>query len=297
MIKKITIKNFQSHENTILNLSKGVNVFIGNTDSGKTSIIRAVKWVLLNTPTGWDFKNHNATFTKVIIDFFDKNKISKFRSSRTLNYRLNSNKFNSGKNLPEEISKVINLSDLNLQEQQDPHFLINNSSSSITKELNKIANLDVIDKFQSSLNKLKLKAQSEIRVYNEQIQELGKVKNTKEIEELVKQYEEIDKKLEQKNEMLLDIKLLMRNIKDKEKQIKELCIKNKNAGNALNKIEALLKQIYSKENEKRRLLNKQYKLLHCINKLDLIRKKIIKLESQYKKLKPKTCPLCGGELL
>ena len=41
----IEIVNFQSHANTKLNFDEGVNVIIGPSDSGKTAVIRAMKWI------------------------------------------------------------------------------------------------------------------------------------------------------------------------------------------------------------------------------------------------------------
>ena len=56
MIDKIKIQNYQSHENTELELSPGINVIIGETDRGKTSILRALNWMFSNRPLGEGFK-------------------------------------------------------------------------------------------------------------------------------------------------------------------------------------------------------------------------------------------------
>ena len=43
MLKKIEIKNFESHAHTVYdNLSAGLNLFRGESDSGKSSSLRAV---------------------------------------------------------------------------------------------------------------------------------------------------------------------------------------------------------------------------------------------------------------
>ena len=52
MIKEINIKNFQSHDNTNLILDSGVNVIVGSSDSGKSAIIRALRWVTSCVPRG-----------------------------------------------------------------------------------------------------------------------------------------------------------------------------------------------------------------------------------------------------
>jgi len=55
VVEKITIKNFQSHEETELQFSSGVNVIVGSSDSGKSAILRALKWVVQNKPSGTAF--------------------------------------------------------------------------------------------------------------------------------------------------------------------------------------------------------------------------------------------------
>lgn len=46
MIKKVTLHNFQSHKDSVLNLSDGITSIIGLSDSGKSSFLRALKCVL-----------------------------------------------------------------------------------------------------------------------------------------------------------------------------------------------------------------------------------------------------------
>lgn len=49
MIERIELKNFESHEHTVIDgLSKGLNLIHGMSNSGKTSVIRALKLVAYN---------------------------------------------------------------------------------------------------------------------------------------------------------------------------------------------------------------------------------------------------------
>ena len=48
MIKSLHIQNFQSHKKTTLKFHKGINVVIGQSDSGKSAIIRALNWTINN---------------------------------------------------------------------------------------------------------------------------------------------------------------------------------------------------------------------------------------------------------
>ena len=51
MLKKLHIQNFQSHKSTTIDFTNGLNVIIGQSDGGKSSIIRAISAVCYNT---WD---------------------------------------------------------------------------------------------------------------------------------------------------------------------------------------------------------------------------------------------------
>lgn len=57
-----------------------------------------------------------------------------------------------GQSVPEPISAFLNMSDINFQFQHDPLFLLSNSPAELSKTLNAIAGLDVIDHTQSKIN-------------------------------------------------------------------------------------------------------------------------------------------------
>lgn len=48
-IKKLILENFQSHEYSEFDFSDGLNVFTGESGSGKTSVIRALDWIYENS--------------------------------------------------------------------------------------------------------------------------------------------------------------------------------------------------------------------------------------------------------
>jgi exonuclease SbcC len=54
-IKNLVLKNFEAHKHSELNLSEGLNVIRGCTDNGKSSVARALEWVLTNKPKGTEF--------------------------------------------------------------------------------------------------------------------------------------------------------------------------------------------------------------------------------------------------
>ena len=58
MISSIIIKNLETHIDTVLNdLHSGVNVILGESDEGKSGIIRALKLNSQNRPQGDSYRN------------------------------------------------------------------------------------------------------------------------------------------------------------------------------------------------------------------------------------------------
>ena len=55
MISRVCLQNFQSHEESELELSPGINVIVGSSNSGKSAIVRAMEGVRTNRPWGTSF--------------------------------------------------------------------------------------------------------------------------------------------------------------------------------------------------------------------------------------------------
>jgi len=162
MIKSVDIKNFQSHTNSHLEFSKGVNVIVGSSDSGKTAIIRALKWVVLNRPNGDAFRNWSAldSDTKVSVTTFDGITVDRTRGVKKNNYTLGKSEFNAiSTDVPKEIEDSLSINDINLQQQLDSPYLLSSSPGEVAQHFNKIAHLDAIDsglkKIESAIRALK----------------------------------------------------------------------------------------------------------------------------------------------
>lgn len=50
MFKKLALKNYKTHKDTVLEFSPGVNVITGDTGQGKTNILLSLAWVKDNRP-------------------------------------------------------------------------------------------------------------------------------------------------------------------------------------------------------------------------------------------------------
>ena len=145
MITRIRIRNFQSHAKTELKLEQ-VTSIVGSTDAGKSAVVRALRWALLNQPNGTAFirKGKTKAFVEVIVDDV---KVKRERGKQLNQYTTSFGDFKAlGGKVPEDLTTLFGVSDLNFQGQHDSPFWFTASAGQVAKNLNAIVDLDIIDK-------------------------------------------------------------------------------------------------------------------------------------------------------
>lgn len=154
MLKSIVIKNFQSHKKTIIKLVKGVNVIIGKSQAGKTAILRALNIVRTNRPSGSRFVRHGENEVLTTIRTMEGDKVSLKKTPTERIYIVNDSKFRKfGTAVPEEVSEVLRMSDVNIQSQLDSPFLVTSTGGEVTKTINRITKAEKVDKWVKIANK------------------------------------------------------------------------------------------------------------------------------------------------
>lgn len=170
MIKEIRLKNFQAHQDTVLELHPGVNVVAGSSNSGKSSVLRAINWAVYNRPSGDAFVSHwarndkgNQSADTSVEIIFDNASVERKKSKATKNtYTLNDLVLEAvGLDVPEEVSDAINFTEVNTQRQHDAPFLLSESPGEVARFFNKIVHFDAIDKYLSSIESKKRKAKAD----------------------------------------------------------------------------------------------------------------------------------------
>jgi len=148
MIKRVDIKNFQSHESSTLVLDRGVNVIIGLSNSGKSAIVRAIDFVLRNRPLG--------------------NKFIKFGKDSS-SVRIESSNHNASVERIKEVSDALNIQAVNVQRQFSPYFLVFDSPGSVAEYIRVITRTDEIDKVSGVLAKRVRSVSTDLTVVNNQL--------------------------------------------------------------------------------------------------------------------------------
>lgn len=173
MIHSLHLKNFESHRNTNLVFSKGINIITGESDHGKSSIIRGLYWIKDNQPSGasmvsfWnrDKKGNpkKATFSEMEIN---GQTVTRIKSSEGVKngYIVGDNKLDAvGQKVPEEVTSVLNLSDINVQYQFDRPFLLDDSPLEVARFFNRTIRLDQIDRVLSKAAIMRKRLNAEIK--------------------------------------------------------------------------------------------------------------------------------------
>src|SRR5271165_1267211 len=70
-LKKLTLKNFQKHEDLTLDFTPGVNILYGHSDAGKSCIRRAVGFLFFNDPRTDDIIRKEGTKTTSVCGLLD----------------------------------------------------------------------------------------------------------------------------------------------------------------------------------------------------------------------------------
>ena len=89
---KVTIENFQSISKGELEFTQGINIIVGQSNSGKSAILRAVKGAVLNTSGSQKYIKNGTKGFKVGIEY-QGNSIEWSRTSRSPEYVINGEKY------------------------------------------------------------------------------------------------------------------------------------------------------------------------------------------------------------
>lgn len=148
MLTEIGIVNFQSHRETVFQLADGVNTLIGDSDSGKSSVFRALMWLFTNRPVGDSFRSWWGGDTEVWVLLKDGQKVGRIKGKGRNVYYIDDIEYEAVGNgpPPEQVARLLNLESVNFLSQMASPFLISESSGKVGRFLNDIAGLDVIDR-------------------------------------------------------------------------------------------------------------------------------------------------------
>ena len=147
MIEKLQIQNVGTNEKLDIEFGPQVTTLIGKNALGKSWSLRALRLVALNKPAGDSYINWDADKAKIRLSI-DEKKVIRIRSKNTNTYRLSGKKkpyIAFGNDVPKDIAELLNLSEINFQGQHEAPFWFCETAGEVSRQLNSIVNLELID--------------------------------------------------------------------------------------------------------------------------------------------------------
>lgn len=228
-IEKVILKNFQSHKYTEVNFNKGLNVILGNSDSGKTSILRGIKWALYNLPDGDSFITQGEKECSVKVIFNNKVAVTRIKSSSKNQYILSKPGEEDmvfsgfGRNVvPLEIVEATGMKQvsidrrkdaiINISEQLEGPFLLNETPSVRAGAIGRLTGVNILDDALKNTvtdnNLLQRDYKKVLEEKNKVEEEIKKFEYLKNKKILFDKLVEIQRNLEEKNTYLNNLKSL-----------------------------------------------------------------------------------------
>lgn len=190
MLERLEGENFQAHETISLDLDPSITTITGPSDRGKSSLVRLLLWITLNKPSGKAYLRRGAKAMRGVL-YFDGKELVRERGDENA-YYLDGEKYVAfGSSVPRDIVAVISLDAINFATQTDNLFWFNLSPGELSRSLNAVVRLDLIDRTLSNIATKFKRAVAEREVCKKRLQ-LAK-ESVRNLEWVVVAGEELDK--------------------------------------------------------------------------------------------------------
>lgn len=203
MLEKLKLKNFQCHSSLCVEFDKKITAIVGPSDSGKSSVIRAIRWLSQNRPLGLGMIQYESSGASVFlsVDGVDiRRDRTKTKNSYLIRNNNNVNRMDSvGADVPDCVQNILNLGAENIQGQHDGPFWFNLSAGDVAKNLNRITNLELIDSTIQKLNEKVRKANYGVTIAEKSLskakEQFEKLSYVPDLEKDFSSLEELDTKI------------------------------------------------------------------------------------------------------
>lgn len=294
VLKSLFIQNFRLHKKLKIKFGPNVTTIVGKSYAGKSTIVRALKWVCLNRPAGTSVIRWGEKQAKAVLRV-DGKKVTRIRGKGKNQYLLGKEKFEAfGNDPPSKVSSIINIGENNFQGQHSLPFWFGETAGEVSRKLNKIVNLNVIDTTLQKLNSMRQKAKTVTQVTEERLKEARKKKNDlKYILEMQKEWKEItklQKRLEEQEEDIEELEEIT------EKCVSQIRILKRIKPPSTKRAALAYKKLEKIEGEYTELEIVIDRIESAFRKNTRIQKEAERLEQERKKIMGDRCPLCKRKI-
>ncbi len=305
MIKSISGYGFEGYSDKFkIELSKGLNVITGPSDSGKSSVIKLLSWIAKNRPKGDNFRNESLKPKELVsgkIVLEDGSWVVREKNKTVNQYQISSCE-DSLKALradvPDEVTEITHLKSVNIQRQhpEDQYFLLLDSPGQVAKKFNKVIGLEAMGEAVKAINgKVSFTNQSisslneDIKEHKESIKSLSWVKDAEKkmkvllnLEEEIESMEEDYSEIEELITNFIEVQGKLDNynlLPEAEKELNYLFLTTKKIDDKIKKHNEIKKLVLAvinvdkKINDTTALKNAENDFLSIKNELNILKKK------------------------
>lgn len=319
MIKSLEIKNVQSHKDSKLVFSPGINALVGTSNNGKSAVLRALMWAITNRPLGteillsnWAYDSKGKQCEEMSVTVEKGNSTLIRRKTKTDNeYIIDDEVLEAIKtDVPEQVKNFFLLSETNIQKQQDSPFLLSQSSGKIAEYFNRIVRLDIIDRVLSNAESSRRKMKNQLESSENQEQKLQKEFEKFEwidsVEKLIEKIKLLNSKGEELSEIKEDLEESVEKFEaaSREKypdfkkelklisQIDEINEENMEMSKHLDDLNSQIEE-FEEVSEKSFDFSKEKKIIDAIENINLDRNEIEKLEEDIERFEASEKTIIG----
>jgi DNA repair ATPase RecN len=301
MLDRIQITDFQCHDKLRIKFDPQITAIVGPSDTGKSAVIRALKWVATNRPRGVGFIRDGQIEASVKVRI-DGDDVARNKGGRKPPYTLKvpdgrEVHFKAvGTDVPETIQECFNLGPENFQGQHDAPFWFSLTAGEVAKELNRIVDLEAIDTVMAGINSRLKKVKSQSEVIESRLGEAKERKQRLAFAPLLdKELTHLEGMVEEqatRNREIASLEALVDTVSEHGKKAEGLSAIVSGASEVLESGASVSKLIHKRDRLKERLDGIRYAA-------DEVERAGIRVEAAKRELEEETggvCPLCGGPI-
>ena len=299
MFESISLRSFQKHERLDVDLSAPIVVITGSSDAGKSSVLRALRWVCLGIPPRSPMPTWGSDKVRVKLKV-DGRTIERKQSKSENVYLLDGKRFAAvGRgNVPDGIAALLNVNETSFALQHQSHFWLADTPGEVARQLNAAVNLDLIDSSLANVASELRDAKHEEAMCHDRLAEaeanVDRLKWAEDADKDLKRLESMGKKVEAKQQESDELALLVREGKKADGASKAAmadCVARQKALDVIGKIAARHAGLTTES----RLLGSLIEEYRCrTSKADELKAKADGLEQELSKVA--VCPACNRPL-
>ncbi len=303
MLSKLVVTGFQKHDKKITIEFNQVTTIVGPTDTGKSALLRALRWICQNVPSGNSFISHSKDVVTVRL-LVDDHLVVHKRTKNLNIYKLDEKVYKAfGGKVPDTIVALLNVSDLNFQAQLDSPFWFCETPGKVSQELNQIVNLSEIDNTLTNIASELRKARSTIDVCETRLADAIEQKKSlswvvefnRRLSSLEQQRETLDLTC-QKRLALADLIFSIQSLITECKRVEQLIVAGNSVLKLVEKAEATHQELLRVREQRKKLQRSIEEIHQTWQNLKEAKEEVIRLTDTMTKEMGTRCPLCSAPL-